>query len=62
MWATVLFTAILIVMAIIMIYPLLLVLNVSLKSREEFLMNPSGLFTFKSFSELFGNYSDAFKR
>ena len=60
-WATALFTAILILMAIIMIYPLLLVLNVSLKSREEFLMNPSGLFTFKSFSELFGNYSDAFE-
>lgn len=42
-----------------MIYPLLLVLNVSLKTTEEFSLNPSGLFQMKPVGSLFANYAKA---
>lgn len=51
----------LVLVSVVMLYPLLLVLNVSLKSSMEFLSDPSGLFKFKDFKELFANYSEAFE-
>lgn len=61
-WVTILCTAALIIMALIMIFPLLLVLNVSLKTQAEFNQNPSGIFEWKPAGELFSNYSYAFER
>ncbi|MBQ8885454.1 MAG: carbohydrate ABC transporter permease [Clostridia bacterium] len=49
------------VMTLVMVFPLLLVLNVSLKSSTDFLKDPSGLFAFKPFKELFANYKEAFE-
>ena len=61
-WVTILCTAALILMALIMVFPLLLVLNVSLKTQTEFNQNPSGIFDWKPIGELFSNYSYAFER
>lgn len=47
-------------MAAVMVYPLLLVLNVSFKSQQEFLTDPSGIFDWKPIGELFSNYKYAF--
>ncbi len=58
---TVLCAVVLAVMSAVMIFPLLLVLNVSFKTTEEFLQNPSGIFAFKPFGELFANYKEAFQ-
>ena len=57
---SILCAAVLVVVSLLMIYPLLLVLNVSLKSQEEFITDPSGLFGWKPFSALFANYANAF--
>ncbi len=61
-WLTILCVAILIFMALVMLYPLLLVVNVSFKTQQEFILNPTGLFEWKPLSELFANYSNAFER
>lgn len=61
-WVTILCTAALILMALVMVFPLLLVLNVSLKTQTEFNQNPSGIFDWKPIGELFSNYSYAFER
>lgn len=60
-WVTILCTAALILMALIMVFPLLLVVNVSLKTQTEFEQNPSGIFAWKPAGELFANYSYAFE-
>lgn len=51
----------LIILALIMIFPLLTLVNASLKSTQEFKLNPNAIFTFKPLNELFANYIDAFK-
>ena len=53
--------AVLVITSFIMVFPLLLVINVSFKSTTEFLVNPSGLFQFKPIGELFENYQTAFE-
>lgn len=61
LWIRIFCWAVLIVMSAVMIFPLLLVLNVSFKSTQEFASDPSGLFSFKSPGALFANYRDAFE-
>lgn len=60
-WVRVLCAVALIVMSAIMLFPLLLVLNVSFKTTAEFAAKPSGLFDLKPLGALFANYRDAFE-
>ena len=61
LYLSILTVVLLILVSAIMIYPLLLVLNVSFKTRTEFMNNPSGLFKVKEIGVLFENYVDAFR-
>ena len=61
LWLSIVLMAVLIILALVMLFPIGLVVNVSLKSIDEFRNNPTGIFEIKSFSELVANYIDAFK-
>lgn len=60
-WVRALCIAMLLLMTFALLYPLCLVVNVSLKSTAEFTKNPSGLFKWKRLSSLFTNYKKAFE-
>lgn len=61
LWVRILCYVMLAIMSAVMLFPLLLILNVSFKSVTEFASDPSGLFAFKSPSALFANYRQAFE-
>ncbi len=61
LWVKIVSIIALVLTTFIMIFPLLLVINVSFKSTAEFSTNPSGIFSLKPFNEFFANYQNAFQ-
>ena len=52
---------ILIIMSLLLIVPLFILINASLKTLNEFQMSPNSIFRLKPLSELFYNYKEAFE-